>query len=308
MRTMGWTLVGLLLIWAAVPRVASAVDPEGCLFCHRYPGLVTVHPSGEMTILHIEEDRYVRSSHGKLSCRSCHAVIQQVPHAGRTEVSCNGRCHADANIQKKVETFPLGQMHDGQQSAIVRLEDHSSCRTCHDLYPHSENVRVRAFLNMHTGFMICEVCHLKKKPYEKVAYGWMYSENAVFKGEPYGTYYDPGLRNEKSEHFISRIAPYELRNGEKRLLMDTWDADEAAAFDKNMPRDSAGWKEQMDFFHRDVNRKEISVACNECHSHDGILDLEALGFSRTEIDNLTQLNIKGLVTKYETFYFPHLLD
>lgn len=307
-RTLGWVFAGVFCIAAVVAQVASATDPEGCLFCHRYPGLVSVDAAGEMTILHIDEERYLRSTHGKLACRRCHAEIQQVPHAGRTEVNCNGRCHTDPKTRKKADAFPLQQMHEGQQSAILRLEDHSSCRICHPLYSHSENVRVRAFLNMHTGFMICEVCHLKKTGFENVVYGWMHTENAVFKGVPYGTYFDPGLRNEKSAHFISRIAPYELRNGEKQLLMDTWDADKAAAFDRDIPRGSPQWEEHMDFFHRDVNRKEISVACNECHAANGILDLESLGFDRTEIDNLIQLNIKGLVTKYETFYFPHLLD
>jgi hypothetical protein len=136
----------------------------------------------------------------------------------------------------------------------------------------------------------------------------MYTENAVFEGIPYGTTYDPGLRNGKDEHFISRIAPYERRGEEKHLLMNTWDAKKAEAFEADPAADPSKAEEQLAFFHREVQRRGISVACDECHSRDGMLNLSALGFSRNEIDNLTQLNIKGLVTKYKTFYFPHLLD
>ena len=243
-----------------------------------------------------------------LACRACHPSIQQVPHSGFREVSCNSQCHTEEMDPGKVDPALLQRQHEGQQSAILQLEDPSSCRVCHPLYPHRENPRDRAFLNMHTGFMICEVCHLEKASFDRVVYGWMYTENAVFKGKPYGTFYDPGLKNGKSEHFISRIAPYQVRGEEKRLLMNTWDTDKAVAYEAAPPAEASARKQMLAFFHQDVHRREISVACNECHARDGILDLGALGFSRSEIDNLIQLNIKGLVTKYETFYFPHLLD
>ena len=301
-------LLSLLCALLLTAGTAWSMDPEGCLFCHRYPGLVTLQQAGAKKILHIDEQRYASSAHGALACRECHPAIQQVPHTGRTGVSCNGGCHQGKQLLAKVEAYPREQMHQGQQSAIVRLDDPSSCRVCHPLYPHKENPRDRAFLNMHTGFMICEVCHLEKSRFERVAFGWMYSENAAFNGKPYGTYYDPGLRNGKSEHFISRIAPYELRGEENHLLMNTWDARKAAAFAAEPAANPSKKEERLAFFHREVQRREISVACDECHSRSGMLDLSSLGFSQSEIDNLTQLNIKGLVTKYETFYFPHLLD
>lgn len=51
---------------------------------------------------------------------------------------------------------------------------------------------------------------------------------------------------------------------------------------------------------------EISAACDECHSQNGILDFQKLGFSERKANDLRYLNIKGLVTKYDTFYIPNL--
>ena len=52
----------------------------------------------------------------------------------------------------------------------------------------------------------------------------------------------------------------------------------------------------------------VSNTCDECHSKHSILDFDRLGFDKTIQNNLINLNIKGLVTKYETFYFPQLFD
>ena len=60
------------------------------------------------------------------------------------------------------------------------------------------------------------------------------------------------------------------------------------------------------YFHQDVEKKEISVACDECHSSHSILNFSKLGFDQKKTSHLIYLNIKGLVTKYKTFYFPNL--
>jgi hypothetical protein len=65
-------------------------------------------------------------------------------------------------------------------------------------------------------------------------------------------------------------------------------------------------EKELAYFHKDIEKKEISVACNECHSVNGILDFNKLGFDEKKTKDLIYLNIKGLVTKYKTFYFPNL--
>ena len=55
-----------------------AIDEEGCLTCHQYPGLVRLEKSGEFSVLHIDEARYMRSPHGKLACRKCHVTVVDI--------------------------------------------------------------------------------------------------------------------------------------------------------------------------------------------------------------------------------------
>jgi hypothetical protein len=115
--------------------------------------------------------------------------------------------------------------------------------------------------------------------------------------------------NEKTElkHFISRIAVYRTSDSKKELLINTEDNKKAEKFmEKEKQLSKAEREKELDFFHRDTAKKEISVACDECHSSDGIMNFEKLGFSKRKADDLKYLNIKGLVKKYETFYIPNL--
>ncbi len=289
---------------------SMAMDQEGCLTCHRYPGLVRFEVPNEFRILHIDEKTYLSSPHGKYSCRKCHPAVIKIPHTGDTKVTCTNECHQSEKDRRLINTYPLKDFHKKEQFAITRLQDESSCRVCHPLYPHSENNMVRALLNMHTGFMVCEVCHLKKENFKNCVYDWKDTENAEYMGEPYGTFYNPKLKMaHKSEHFISRIAVFEKLNGKKRLLMndgDTRKANEFMGIEKQLRPSEKDTR--LRYFHRDINRKEISVACDECHSYHSILEFNRLGFNEITKNNLINLNIKGLVTKYKTFYFPQLFS
>jgi hypothetical protein len=286
------------------------MDPEGCLTCHQYPGLVRLKESKEIRILHIDEPKYAASSHGIFACRKCHTTIDKVPHTGQLQVDCTTECHLTEREKRLVERHPLTQFHRKEQSAIIALQDPSSCRVCHELYPHSENNMVRALLNLHTGFMVCEVCHLNRAKFSGAYFDWNGAEIAEFSGDPFGTFYNPKLKKaHKSSRFISRISIFQSVNGKKRSLVNTSDSDEAKEFVRLVNRLTPAEKERrLKFFHRDINRKEISVACDECHSSHSILDFNKLGFDQKTTNNLVNLNIKGLVSKYKTFYFPRLFE
>ncbi len=100
-----------------------------------------------------------------------------------------------------------------------------------------------------------------------------------------------------------------FKSGEKGtvLFANTTDNDKAREFlEKESELGPKEKKEQMDYFHREIAKKEISVACNECHSPKSTFDFRKLGFSENKAYDLEYLNIKGMVTKYETFYLPNL--
>jgi len=286
-----------------------ALDEEGCLTCHRYPGFVRHEKADGFKVLHVDEALFMDSDHGTIRCGQCHTTVVKVPHTGETEVNCSTACHPDPDIREAIEGFDLQDFHQDEQSFITRLDDNSSCRICHPLYPHSENRVVRGFVNMHTGFMLCEVCHLKRAKFKNPVYEWTDTENADFSGEPFGTFFKPrAAGHREGEHFISRIAVYLQEKDRKRPLMNTWDNRQAQEYvQKEKILTPSEKQRQLDFFHRDIERKEISVACNGCHAADSILDFEQLGFDEKKTSRLINLNVKGLVTKYEVFYFPHQL-
>lgn len=290
---------------------AFSLDEGGCLTCHQYPGLVRFAKPNGLKVLHIDETKYFKSLHGKLRCNQCHTTIVKVPHTNETTIDCTTECHKGDKGEKEKklpEDYPLQGFHRQEQSFIVELKDDSSCRVCHPLYPHSANILVRSFLNLHAGFMFCEVCHINRTKFENLFYEWESSENAEFSGTPFGTFYNPRTQNaHKSEHFISRIAAFAQDKGKKRSLTNIWDTPKAKTYmakEKNLKPDEK--EKEMEYFHKDIQKKEISVACNECHSSKSILDYKKLGFSEKKTKDLIYLNIKGLVTKYKTFYFPHL--
>ncbi len=300
-------LMFCFLIFSAA-NASFAIDEGGCLTCHQYPGLVRHEKDDGFKVLHIDEARYVKSAHGQVDCSKCHTAVVKVPHTGETDVDCISTCHLTEKDKKMVQGYPLKSFHQAEQSFITRLDDEAACRVCHPLYPHAENKVVRAFLNLHTGFMVCDVCHLKKENFPDFTYDWKDTENADFSGKPFGTHYNPKTQTaHKSEHFLSRIAVYVKNNGKRQLTFnpaDTRQANEFLLKEKYLTAEQRA--DGLNYFHRDIAKKEISVACDECHSFHSVLDFKQLGFSDKMAGNLKSLNIKGLVTKYKTFYFPEL--
>lgn len=310
-----------------------AIDKEGCLICHQYPGLIRLMKPDEFRVLHIDEGKYCKSPHGEFECRKCHKQVEKVPHTGETEIDCTTECHIDDKAEITAIDLSSYIVHKDEKYSITILRNESSCRVCHPLYPHSENKLIRAFINMHAGFMFCEVCHLKKEHLEDLTYDWKNTEGVEFSGEPFGTYYkyEVGViqksknlisrilriffpeeklpwRIRDYEYSISRIAVFSIEKGEKRLLSNTWDTQKAIEFETRKKTLKPEEKDkELKYFHMDIVKKEISVACNDCHSPDSIIDYVKLGVDEKKAEHLKSLNIKGLVSKYETFYFPQML-
>ena len=323
-----------------------AMDAEGCLTCHQYPGLVLLENSDSFRVLHIDEERYLNSPHGRVRCSKCHTKVKEVPHTGKTEVNCTTGCHTDDKEKIDAIDLALLPIHKDEKFSIANLQTKSACNVCHPLYPHSEHNIVRAYINMHAGFMICEVCHLRVERLSgsgvcdechalkaELIYVWTWPERVKFNGEPYGrhsktkTDWNTGSflswlkgifssDKEKSgerqpeDYSISRVTIVSVaKGGKKRILMNTRDTEAAIDF-KTREKTMASEEKEMKlkYFHRDIARHEISVACEECPSENSILDYRELGFGEIKSNKLKRLNIKGLITKYKTFYFPKLLD
>ncbi len=329
-------LSALLIIIAysglSIHGESLATDRLGCLTCHQYPGLVKLEKPDTFKVLHIDEEKHLASKHGKVDCRQCHVEINQIPHTDMTNVECTTSCHAEDREKITAMRSDLSAYHKEERFAITGIDDKSSCNECHPLYPHSKNIKVRALVNMHSGFLLCEVCHLKKENQANLSYDWKKPEKVFFTGEPYGTHEMQETKSSpkkkgvisrmlkifssdesgseadtKTTYTISRIAPFSVVAGKKTLIMNTHDNQKAIEFKTREKSLSPEKREkELNAFHKNIARKEVSTACNGCHSANGILDFKKLGFDSRKIKDLQYLNIKSLVTKYDVFYLPNL--
>ncbi len=299
-------LVGLACL--TLPPMAVAGD-TGCLTCHQYPGLVRLEKTGAMKVLHIDSGPYFNSPHGELGCRECHTPINKVPHAGENKTTCQtASCHASKKDKELLSANKEKKIHAGQQSALTHVKAQSSCNLCHPIYPHSKEVFARVILNLHTTYIICEVCHYKKEEFDKVSYDWITTDEIKFVGKSFGSFYDPRKKSTaKITNTLSRIAPFVIKDGKKTLLMTSWDMGNTRVYEHEKTKMNQQQKKTgMQYLHRDIGKMEVVKACDACHAKQGMLNFSQLGFSETRIQHLLNINTKGLLQKYETFYMPSI--
>ena len=183
-----------------------------------------------------------------------------------------------------------------------------TCFICHSDYPHSKNKKIRSILNMHTQYFFCESCHIKEKEGEGIFYKWYSPLEENPQGPFFGTSYDPETGNliQVKDKF-AKIAAYFRKGIKLELAIQHQDAPLARDFmkvrDKLTPEQREGVKNQ---FHQNIKPK--GHACKDCHSKQGILNFKRLGFSEKRTADLENLNITGMLTKYEQFYLPDLFQ
>ena len=182
------------------------------------------------------------------------------------------------------------------------------CYICHSDYPHSKKKKVRSLMNMHTQYFVCETCHIKEKEGAKIVYKWYNPLNDNSKGPFFGTSYDPETGNiAKVDDLISKMAPYFKTGDNIELAIQLQDAPLAKDYmkvrDQLTPEQRDGVKVK---FHENIKPKGHD--CQTCHAKESILNYKNLGFSENRTVDLEQLNIKGMITKYEEFYLPNLFQ
>ena len=64
-------------------------------------------------------------------------------------------------------------------------------------------------------------------------------------------------------------------------------------------------KEIVDRLHQGTELKEF-ILCSRCHSESGIMNFKKLGFEPARINQLQKMEIVGMLTNYDTFYFPDM--
>lgn len=287
---------------------STVAEQPVCLMCHQYPGLVRQMENGKLKVLHIDVAKYRASVHGQQDCLTCHLGVDKIPHVGENKTNCQSQCHRSEKDQALLAKTPRKDFHQKEQSFITQLDDKTSCKVCHQIYPHKKEPFIRTFLNMHTGYLTCEVCHLDRAKFTVGRYDWVQTNNVEFQGDPYGSFYIPLQQfTQTPQSTLSRIAPFVQHKEKLVALMNTWDTDNAT---KIWPSLSQLTEDKMaielSHYHQDIVKMEHTRACEECHRANGMVDFRALGFSKEDSERLTNLNIGNIIKKYDIFYMPNI--
>ena len=183
-----------------------------------------------------------------------------------------------------------------------------TCVICHSNLPHSKNKKIRSLLNMHSNFLTCETCHLQTTEGETLLYKWYSPVEKDPKGPFFGTAYDPKTGElEMADDQFSKIAPFLSIGGKDESTVHMQNVATAKDYVRIRGQLTPEKREALiRRFHLDVKPKGLS--CQACHAKNGILDFRKLGFSQNRIVDLENLNITGMITKYNVFYLPDLLQ
>lgn len=186
------------------------------------------------------------------------------------------------------------------------------CFYCHGDYPHSKEPMIRTLMNMHTQFIGCMTCHTdeKKLPEKDYRFEWLNFSGIDVKGVPFGTSLNPDTGQLiETDDYYSKIVVYAKDDEGEKLMEMTEDMEEVQEFramrDQLSDRDRESIKKR---FHKPVRGK--GRHCGKCHTQEkkSYIPFRQLGFSDERIGDLTNLNIIGLIEKYDEFYMPDLLS
>lgn len=185
----------------------------------------------------------------------------------------------------------------------------STCIVCHSPYPHGRNKQQMAIMNLHTEFLTCQSCHLKTVEAEQIRFDWINPPGFNPAGKPYGTVIDPqtGFFALTDNH-VSKLTPLRNISNKWEPVLSEQGVDKALAY----MREKDSYKEEKkkaveDELHRGTELKEF-VKCASCHSEKGLLPFKALGFDAARTNQLQKMEIGGMITNYDVFYFPDLFE
>ena len=204
----------------------------------------------------------------------------------------------------------MRHFHNTMPEDLPNMGKKPVCFYCHGDFPHSKQRMVRTLLNMHTQFVGCLTCHVdpRKVDEDKLRFRWLNYSGIEVSGPPFGTSLDPETGNlVDTDDYYSKIVAYKVEGGEATLLEITEDSVRAKEFLQIRERLSDKDREAVKkSFHKLVSPK--GRFCSRCHApeNESYLPFRELGFSERRVENVTNLNIIGIVQKYRDFYMPNL--
>ncbi len=184
------------------------------------------------------------------------------------------------------------------------------CYFCHGNFPHKRRRFIRTMMNMHTQFIGCFTCHVTGYDEKEIAFRWKNYSNNHTLGPPFGLAYNEDTgRLEETDDYYSKIIGFINKRGIEEMLEipeDSPMALEYLAIRNKFSKDVALQGAFKNRIHKNVMPK--GRFCTRCHTSEkeSLLPFRSLGFSDQRVDDLTGLNIVGIIQKYKGFYIPSL--
>jgi len=189
----------------------------------------------------------------------------------------------------------------------------NACVYCHGEVPHDKDKEIRAFLNMHSFSVSCEVCHIEKER------SWQFNWYEVKSGDRVA---NPVSLNEKiistwslqgykkikdtSSLYGAKISLYD--KNEDEFFSNDDDLDIAKNYMKKYKSFSnQERKQKKDRMHKKILKEPYE--CDYCHGREQkYMDYAKLGYPPRRVKKLNDSAIVGMIGKYKKFYFPEFMD
>ncbi len=218
------------------------------------------------------------------------------PKVSETVTELTGKEEMIKKIEQHSDPIPRGHFHDTDEyieRLIHQLDtDPPLCLKCHGTYPHKKEKNTRSMLNMHNGFMACEVCHVKNKDYSFV---WVDIETGKESTRPEGSY----------GKYKGNIIPIKTVNGRAVRLDKEVRESFALEYLELNNKYTLNQLSEVNKVHQN-NLSKDPVQCLECHIRGGYMDFKRLGFSGARSSELTLSELPRMMLKEDTFYLPNL--
>lgn len=152
---------------AAAGQVPVPKGQDGCLLCHKYPGLGRYDKDAKNRIVkrvfYVNEDIHKASYHGRFNCSDCHEGVGKIPHTDAKKVDCGKTCHVNEPSSGKkfshkaiVEDLEKSA-HGAKNSNTENPADLPACRDCHTNKPYLLSVQQQ--VKSKASMEICHQCH-----------------------------------------------------------------------------------------------------------------------------------------------------
>lgn len=218
----------------------------------------------------------------------------QQPH--RQEVS-REQAVPEKFTKKLRRDIGTGHFHVSDEPITTDSESAPMCLRCHGNFCHNKSEEFRSYYNMHTFFLACETCHIRKEQGAAIQFKWFDDKTGRELKEVKG----------QDENYGARVVPVKPEaQGFERL--DTFPEKKLALdFLKNKDSYSKEEKEKIkQQLMKNVSKKPVT--CEECHCKQGYLNYSELGYDAIRSADLSRIEIVKLIKEYKDFKFPVIFE